>query len=218
MCLALLIMIAILACAGCTDAVQEQQGQVPGAGNLQTEKPSPATTATTRMATVSVSQKITPSISAPVSSTGVIRLHPISDKTSGDTFTLTGTTSLPAGTNILWQILPDTGTPPTGLDGNSMMSVGGNNQVMNGEGTSNRIALSINLGRLVPGKYVAIVGKMKGDPSSAPVFEMGKDYGYAYFTRGSPARISGILSIRMPLGMARSEGSEVFFGTIAREG
>ena len=151
-------------------------------GNVLTEHPAAGTTTTTRITTVSSAQKTAQPTSGPVSSTGVIQVDPISDKNAGDTFTLTGTTSLPAGTNILWQIIPDTGTPPTGPDGNSMMSVGGNYLVAEGEDTSNRISLAVDLGRLVPGKYVAIVGKMKGDPASVPVFEMEKDYGYAYFS------------------------------------
>jgi hypothetical protein len=112
----------------------------------------------------------------------VIKLDPIGDKKTGDTFTLTGTTSLPEGTNIFWQIMPDTGTPPTGLNGESMMSVGGNYLVTKGDGALNRIALAVDLGRLIPGKYVAIVGKMKGDQTTGIVFEIGNDYGYTYFT------------------------------------
>jgi hypothetical protein len=56
------------------------------------------------------------------------------------------------------------------------MSVGGNNKVTKGDGTSNRRSLEVNLGRLVPGKYVVIMGEMKGD------FEIGDRYGYTYVT------------------------------------
>jgi hypothetical protein len=178
----ILIILATIAIAGCVDSTQEQQSQVTPAGNVQTEHPTAGTTITTRVATVPATQKTAQPTPAPVSSTGVIRVDPISDKNTGDTFTLTGTTSLPAGTNIIWQILPDTGTPPTGINGDSMMSVGGNYQVTKGDGTSNRISLVVDLGRLVPGKYVAIVGTMKGDGTSGIVFEIGRDYGYTYFT------------------------------------
>jgi hypothetical protein len=181
-CITILIILATIAIAGCADSAQVPQSQETPTGNVLTGHPAAGTTTATRIATVMATQRTAQPASGPVSSTGVIKIDPISDKNAGDTFTLTGTTSLPAGTNILWQILPDTGTPPTGPDGNSMMSVGGNYLVTKGEGTSNRISLSIDLGRLVPGKYVAIVGKMKGDPASAPVFEIEKDYGYAGFT------------------------------------
>jgi hypothetical protein len=181
-CLAILIAIATIAIAGCVDSGQTQQSQVTPTGNQQNEHPAVATTVMTKVTTAPAPLKTAQPISTPVSSTGVIRVDPISDKNTGDRFTFTGTTSLPAGTNIIWQILPDTGTPPAGLNGDSMMSVGGNYQVTKGDGTSNRIALAVDLGRLVPGKYVAIVGKMKGDETSGIVFEIGKDFGYTYFT------------------------------------
>ncbi|MDD1694499.1 MAG: hypothetical protein LUQ71_07225 [Methanoregula sp.] len=181
-CIAILLLLATIATAGCVDSTQEQQGQVTPTGNVQTGHPTAGTTITTKIATVSATQKTAQPASAPVSSTGVIRIDPISDKNTGDKFTFTGTTSLPAGTNIIWQILPDTGTPPTGINGDSMMSVGGNYQVTKGDGTSNRISLAVDLGRLVPGKYVAIVGKMKGDEASGIAFEIGRDYGYTYVT------------------------------------
>jgi hypothetical protein len=178
----ILIILATIAIAGCVDSPQEQQSPVTSTGTVQAEHPTAGTTITTKIATVSATQKTAQPASVPVSSTGVIRVDPISDKKTGDTFTLTGTTSLPAGTNIIWQILPDTGTPPTGLNGDSMMSVGGNYRVTKGDGPSNRISLAVDLGRLVPGKYVAIVGAMKGDGTSGTVFEIGRDYGYTYFT------------------------------------
>ncbi|MDD4137758.1 MAG: hypothetical protein PHT99_07710 [Methanoregula sp.] len=181
-CLVLLIMIATITIAGCTDSSQDQQSQVTPPGTQQIEKTTMHTTATTKTVTVAAPRKTAQPVSTPVSSTGVIKIDPISDKNTGDTFTLTGTTSLPEGTNIFWQILPDTGTPPTGLDGDSMMSVGGNYLVSKGDGSLNRISLSVDLGRLVPGKYVAIVGKMKGDQTTGVVFEIGNDYGYTYFT------------------------------------
>jgi hypothetical protein len=181
-CLVILMILSAIATAGCLDSSQEPQSGVTSPGGAYAKPPATGTTITTRIATESVTQTLAQPASAPVSSTGVIRVDPITDKNTGEKFTLTGTTSLPAGTNILWQIMPDTGTPPTGLDGSSMMSVGGNYLVADGDGTSNRISLSIDLGRLVPGKYVAIVGKMKGDETSGTVFEIGKDYGYTFFT------------------------------------
>ncbi|MDD1690994.1 MAG: hypothetical protein LUQ66_10075 [Methanoregula sp.] len=181
-CLAVLVTIATIAIAGCTDTTQVQPGEVTAAGNLQSENPAPVTAVTSKAATIAGLSKTAQPASAPISSTGVIKIDPISDKYTGDKFTLTGTTSLPAGTNILFQIMPDTGTPPTGLDKDSMMSVGGNNQVTKGDGTLNRVSLAIDLGRLVPGKYVAIVGKMKGDETTGIVFEIGNDYSYTYFT------------------------------------
>jgi hypothetical protein len=178
-CLAILIIAATMVIAGCLESTPDQQSQMTPANDKQTANPVSGTAVTTRTTTAPAPLKTTPLASAPVSSTGVITIDPVSNKNTGDTFTLTGTTSLPAGTNIFWQIIPDTGTAPTGLDKDSRMSVGGNNLVTNGDGTRNRISLAVELGRLVPGKYVAIVGKMKGEPSN---FEIGNDFGYGYFT------------------------------------
>jgi hypothetical protein len=176
-CLAILITIAIITVTGCVDAGQEQQSQATSTSNQPGEHPAAATIKTTTAPAVPL--KTAQPTSAPGLSTAGIAIAPISDKKVGDQFTLTATTSLPAGTNLFWQILPDTGTPPNGLDKYSTMSVGGNNQVTKGDGTLNRISQAVNLGRLVPGKYVVIVGEMKGDFSD---FEIGDRYGYTYFT------------------------------------
>jgi hypothetical protein len=179
MCLALLIAIATIAIAGCVDSGQTRQSQVTPAGNQQNESPAVATTVMTKITTAPAPLKTVQPAPAPGLSTAGIEINPIGDKRIGDQFLLTGTTSLPAGTEVLWQILPDTGTPPAGLDGNSMMSVGGNNQVIKGDGTTNRISQAVDLGRLVPGKYVVIVGEKKGEYSD---FRIGERYGYTYFT------------------------------------
>jgi hypothetical protein len=181
-CLALLIVVMILVSAGCVDTTPGPQGQTTATPDQQGVNPAAGTTVPTRITTTPAPLKTTQAAPAPVSSTGVITIDPIRDKNTEGAFTLTGTTSLPASTDIIWQILPDTGTPPTGLDPNSQMSIGGNNQVTQGVGIRNRISLAVELGRLVPGKYVAIVGKMKGDPATGIVFEIGNDYGYTYFT------------------------------------
>lgn len=179
-CLVLLVTIATILLAGCTDTARDQQDQV--AATQPAADPAPGTAAATRPTTHPATVKTTPAAPAPFSSTGVIKIDPIGDRKTGETFTLTGTTSLPAGTSIFWQVLPDTGTPPTGVDPDSRMSVAGNYQVTTGDGPLNRIAISIDLGRLVPGRYVAIVGTMKGDPAAKPVFEIGNDYAYTYIT------------------------------------
>jgi len=168
-CLALLIVIATIVIAGCMESPQGQQGENSAA----------VTTVTIRTTTAPAPLKTVQPTPAPGLSTKGIIIDPIGDKKTGEKFLITATTSLPVGTNLFWQILPDTGTPPTDLNGNSMMSVGGNNQVTKGNGMSNRIAQAVDLGRLVPGKYVVIVGEMKGQPSD---FKIGDRYGYTCFT------------------------------------
>jgi hypothetical protein len=178
----LLMAIAIVMIAGCTESAQVQQSQGIPAGEKQSENTVARTIVTTKTVNAMEQLKTVQSLLAPVSSTGVITIDPIGDKNSGDHFTVTGTTSLPAGNEVLWQILPDTGTPPTGIDGDSRMAVGGNNMVAKGDSSVNRISIAVDLDRLIPGKYVAIVGKPKRDQSQSPPFEIGSDYGYTYFT------------------------------------
>jgi hypothetical protein len=178
-CLATLILVAAIAIAGCVDYGQGQQSQITPNGNQQSEHPAAVTIVTTRITIAPAPLKTAQPTQAPGLSTAGIAIDPIGVKNTGDKFLITGTTSLPAGTNLFWQVMPDTGTPPTGLDGNSQMSIVGNSQVTKGSGTSNRISLAADLGKLVPGKYVVIVGEMKGDPSD---FAIGNRYGYTYFT------------------------------------
>jgi len=172
-----LLIVATLVIAGCVGSTSGQQSQATATNVQQSEAHAAGTTVAPRTTTATVPLKTTTSTPAPGLSTAGIALDPIGDKKTGDKFILTATTSLPAGTEVMWQILPDTGTPPTGLDGNSMMSVGGNNVVTKGTGTSNRISQNVDLGRLVPGKYVVIVGERKGNE-----FAIGSRFGYTYFT------------------------------------
>jgi hypothetical protein len=113
-----------------------------------------------------------------------IRINPVGDRNAGDQFLITAATSLPVGTEVLWQVLPDTGIPPTGLDGNSQMSIGGNSIVTKSDGAENRISLAADMSNMVPQKYVVIVGKPKRDQSQGPPYslEIGDLYGTAFFT------------------------------------
>ena len=149
-CLAILMILSAIAIAGCVDSPQEPQKPAPSPGDVSAVRSAGGTTIPTTMIPESTTRTPAQPASLPVSSTGVIQIDPISDKTAGEKFTLTGKTSLPPGTNIIWQILPDTGTPPTGLDKDSMMSVGGNYLVTKGDGTANRLSLDVDLGRLIP--------------------------------------------------------------------
>jgi hypothetical protein len=109
-----------------------------------------------------------------------IRINAIGDRSAGDQFLITGTTSLPAGTTLIWEVMPDTGTPPTGLDLNAT-GIMANNAVTKGDGTSNRVSLAVDMRGFAPGKWVALVGIMKGEPDSGSI-EIETLTGSAYFT------------------------------------
>jgi len=105
-----------------------------------------------------------------------IHLNAIGDRSAGEQFLITGTTSLPVGTTLLWQIMPDTGTPPASTN-KTALGVAGNNPVTKGDGTANRVSFAADMDLQAPGKWVVLVGEVKGD-----TFEIGDPYGYAYFT------------------------------------
>jgi len=119
-------------------------------------------------------------VQATITKDDYIRLNAIGDKKVGDQFLITGTTSLPVGTTLIWEVMPDTGTPPTGLDLNAT-GIMANNAVTKGDGTSNRVSLAVDMNGYAPGKWVAFVGVMKGEPNSGRI-EIEKLTGSACFT------------------------------------
>ena len=95
-----------------------------------------------------------------ITSSDYIRLNAIGNRSVGDQFLITGTTSLPVGPNIMWQIMPDTGTSPTGVN-MTASGDGGNNMVTKGNGTANQVSFAADMSRQVPGKWVVLVGVAK---------------------------------------------------------
>jgi hypothetical protein len=119
-------------------------------------------------------------VTATITGDSFISLNPISDHTAGDQFLITGTTSLPVGTNLIWEIMPDTGTPPTSLDLNAT-GIMANNAVTRGDGAANRVSLAVDMANMKPGKWVVLVGVMKGEPGSGSI-GIENLTGTAYFT------------------------------------
>jgi hypothetical protein len=110
-----------------------------------------------------------------------ILLNAIGDRNAGDQFLITGTTSLPVGTNLLWQVIPESGTPRTEIDMNATSGIMANNGVTKSSGTANRVSLAVDTGSLLPGNYIVLVSEMKGDPASGNV-TTGDLTGSALFT------------------------------------
>lgn len=104
-------------------------------------------------------------VQATITKDDYIRLDAIGDKSVGDQFLITGTTSLPVGTTVIWEIMPDTGTAPAGLNLDTA-GIMANNAVTKGDGTSNRLSVAVDMSSMKPGKWVAFVGVMKGEPDS----------------------------------------------------
>jgi len=102
-------------------------------------------------------------VKATITGNDYIHLNSIGDKKVGDQFLITGTTSLPTGTGLIWEVMPYTGTTPTGLDMDAK-GIMANNAVTKGNGTANRVSLAVDMSNFAPGEYIAIVGEMKEDP------------------------------------------------------
>jgi hypothetical protein len=108
-----------------------------------------------------------------------IHLNAIGDKSVGDQFLITGTTSLPAGVNLIWEIMPYTGTMPTGLDLNAR-GIMANNPVTKGDGTANRVSLAADMSTMEPGEYIVMVGPLEGESENRDI-AMGEPVGSVRF-------------------------------------
>lgn len=118
-------------------------------------------------------------VQAPTAKDNSIRLDAIGDKKVGDQFLITGTTSLPAGVNLIWEVMPYTGTMPTGLDLDAK-GIMANNPVTKGDGAANRVSLAADMSNMDPGEYIVMVGPMEGDPENRNI-AMGEPVGSTRF-------------------------------------
>jgi hypothetical protein len=109
-----------------------------------------------------------------------IRISPISGHSSADPFLITGATSLPAGTPVLWQIFPATGTIQTVIN-ESTTGYMADSMVTKGDGPVNRVSLAVDTGNLKPGAYIAAVSITEGDLSTGNM-KLGSLTGTASFT------------------------------------
>jgi hypothetical protein len=156
----------ILAAGGCTDTAPQQPGPAGTTGAGQATSPAASAVQTIRTTTIPTAPPAQPSPD-PVMPDAAVTFDPIGERTIGSALLISGATSLPAGTNLFWEIRPDTGTLPTGIDLNSRIGIMANNQVISGSGSSNRVSLSVvakDTKDLPPGKYVVVVVSLKGDP------------------------------------------------------
>jgi hypothetical protein len=105
-----------------------------------------------------------------------ITLNKIGDRSVGDQFLITGTTSLPVGASLLWQVMPDTGTTPATVN-KTAMGLGGSNMVTKGSSTANRVSFAADMNQMPAGKWAVLVGVMKDGE-----FEVENPIATAYFT------------------------------------
>jgi hypothetical protein len=98
-----------------------------------------------------------------------ILISAIGDRKVGEQFLITGTTSLPVGTSLIWQVIPESGTPATSIDMTAEKGIMANNGVTKGEGTSNRVSLAVDMDGFPAGNYIVMVSEMKGDISAGNI-------------------------------------------------
>ncbi len=107
-----------------------------------------------------------------------IRIGAIGDRQAGDQFLVTGTTSLPVGTNILWQVTPK--SLVTDPDQKGIYSgIMANSVVTKGMGATNRVTFALDSNALQPGEYSVSAGLLVGDPGQA---KTGEPSGFVLFT------------------------------------
>jgi len=179
--LILTIAIAAILVAGCTGTASVKQGQATSSGSSEGGQVTAGTAAPVKATAVPTSLKTAQPVSTQAPSAKVLSFNPVSDKKTGDKFTITGTTSLPANTDLFWEIIPDPGTPPTSVDINAQIGIMANNYVLKENATVNRVALDVDTKDMKPGKYVVIVASLKGDPMTTDP-STGTLAGYTYFT------------------------------------
>ena len=109
-----------------------------------------------------------------------VTFKPIGDRKSSVNFTITGITSLPEGRDLFWEIIPDPGTAPTGLDMQADVGIMANNVVIPGDAKSNRISLDVNMTEFKKGKYLVMVASLSGNPATVDP-ATGTLAGYTYF-------------------------------------
>ena len=174
--LILIVAVATILIAGCTDSASARQSQSASTNSPQGGQAAAGTAAKTTV--LPASSATTQPALTQASSAKTLSFDPISNRNAGDKFTITGTTTLAADTGLFWEIIPDPGTTPTGVDLNAQIGIMANNHVLKGNGASNTVSLDVDTKDMKAGKYVVIVASLNGnaDPSTGTLA------GYTYFT------------------------------------
>ena len=115
-----------------------------------------------------------------------IWFDPLSDKNVGDKFTITGTTNLPGGNEILFQVYPasfePTATDPqTGTQSGLFTGATGTVAVTRSSGDTNTWSADVDLSTFQPKEYLVNVSLLTGDTSKGD-FSTGSPFSTTTFT------------------------------------
>jgi hypothetical protein len=119
-------------------------------------------------------------VKATITRDDFITLNAIGDRSFGDQFLVTGTTSLPVGTEVMWQVTPASLTTNPNQTG-TMTGMMANSQVTKGTGTTDRVSFALDTYELLPEQYNVSVSTVAGDLSKGD-FRTGDLTGYVLFT------------------------------------
>jgi hypothetical protein len=119
-------------------------------------------------------------VKAKITKDDFIRINAIGDRSFGDQFLVTGTTSLPVGTEVLWQVTPASLITNPDQSG-TMTGMMANSQVTKGTSNTNRVSFAMDTYALLPEKYNVSVSTIAGDLSKGD-FMTGDLTGTVYFT------------------------------------
>jgi hypothetical protein len=120
-------------------------------------------------------------VKATITKDDFIRINAIGDRSLGDQFLITGTTSLPAGTEIMWEVTPASFTTDPDQQTGTFTGVMANSQVSKGTGNTNRVTFALDTYVLLPGQYNVSVSTIAGDLTRGD-FRTGDLMGSGLFT------------------------------------
>ncbi|MCK9632640.1 MAG: hypothetical protein M0R30_13495 [Methanoregula sp.] len=119
-------------------------------------------------------------VKATITKDDYIRINAIGDRSVGEQFLVTGTTSLPVGTEVLWEITPDSIFTNPNQSGEFTGAMA-NSQVTKGEGTTNRVSYAMDTWVLLPEQYNVSVSTVVGNLSEGD-YRTGNPTGNTLFT------------------------------------
>ena len=121
-----------------------------------------------------------------------ISVDPIGDKNVGDQFTISGTTSLPAGTKILVEVYPSAYADQTGSGSDDFTGATGTITITNSTRGASTWSFALDTTPFKPMEYLVSVSSLKGDTVKGD-YTKGDIFGSTRFTI-SPASGSAAIT------------------------
>jgi hypothetical protein len=122
-----------------------------------------------------------------------ISVDPLNDKNAGDAFTITGTTNLPAGTDLMIQVYATSFEKSTSDTGEFSGAVG-TVRVVSGNGGTNTWSMDVDTSPFVPMEYLVNASVFTGNAAKGD-FSTGSPFGTTTFTirpsSGKPSVTAG---------------------------